>query len=154
VNGIYETVLGRNAHRFELAQWQKQVQAGIVTPYQIKQYLLYSGEFYDQAGGTNADYVSALSTTLTGEDNAAENAKYVTELDNGVPTQIVSAQWMMLRKSVEYQINEFSIEYTGAELTTNQMNNSLKRIYAGGFGPFGVRNLILGSRNYWNIAKA
>ncbi len=154
VNGIYETVLGRNANRFELAQWQKQVQAGIVTPYQIKQYLLYSGEFYDQAGGTNADYVSALSTTLTGEDNAAENAKYVTELDNGVPTQIVSAQWMMLRKSVEYQINEFSIEYTGAELTTNQMNNSLKRIYAGGFGPFGVRNLILGSRNYWNIAKA
>lgn len=154
VDGIYQTVLGRPANRFELAQWLPQVQAGIVTPYQIKQYLLYSGEFYDQAGGTNADYVSSLSTVLTGDDIPARNEKYVTELDNGVPTQIVSAQWMMLRSSIEYQINEFAIAFTGSDLTTNQMNNSLKRIYAGGFGPYGVRNQILGSRNYWNIARA
>lgn len=153
INDIYFRILGRDANRFELRQWNPLLKQGTITPFQLQQYLLASGEFYNAAGVTNADYVSSLSTVLTGTDDPAVNQKYVDQLDNGVSMAVVAAEWNHRPDSIIYLMDDFSFLYTGSPLTAQQQGNAISRINKGGFGPFGVRNLILGSKDYWNLVK-
>lgn len=153
VNDTYLRILGRDANRFELRQWNPLLKQGTITPFQLQQHLLASGEFYNAAGVTNADYVSSLSTVLTGTDDPAVNQKYVDQLDNGVSMAVVAAEWNHRPDSIVYLMDDFSFLYTGSPLTAQQQGNAISRINRGGFGPFGVRNLILGSKDYWNLVR-
>lgn len=153
ISDIYLRVLNRGPNQAESDHWNFLMRQGDATPLRLEHFLLSSDDFYNQAGSTNGAYVSALSTLLTGTDDPATDAQYVAQLDDGGSRSAVATEWILMQDSMVYLLDDFSNLYTGTSLTTGQQANALGRIRRGGFGPYGVRAWILGSKTYWDQFK-
>ncbi len=93
VNATYQKLLGRSAAPSEQQAWQQQMQLGATYQF-IQAAVASSQEFYQDAGGTNAGFVTRLfSTVLNRAPSASELSYWTGVVDSGANRLSVAYQF-------------------------------------------------------------
>jgi uncharacterized delta-60 repeat protein len=131
VQQAYQTILGRTPDPGGQAGWVSALANGLSSK-QLEAALLGSGEFYHDAGGTNADLVNALyEQILHRTPDAGGLASWVQQLNQGVSAVTVATD---ILDSQELDTTEAEVQYSHflkAPVDPNTLNAIVQQMLAG-----------------------